>query len=146
LRIVLDATVLVRAHPRSHSTGRKLLNALLEGRHTLLLSNEIIVETIKVLRYPRLQKLNALAEDELYDYAQFLQEVCQRVVIQYPYHAPLRDPNDPDVMQTAERGEADTLCSKDRDFHEAGIVAFCAARGIEVCTEAALLARLAPGV
>lgn len=71
MRIVLDATVLVRAQPRSGSTGRKLLNAVLEGRHTLLLSNEIIVETTRVLRYPRLQKLHALTEGELYDYAQF---------------------------------------------------------------------------
>jgi hypothetical protein len=47
LRIVLDATVLVRAHPRSRSVGRKLLNAVLEGSHTLLLSNEIIVETTR---------------------------------------------------------------------------------------------------
>lgn len=144
MRIVLDATVLVRAHPASRSTGRKVLTALLEGRHALLLSNEIIVETIKVLRYPRLRKLHALAEDELYEYAQFLQDVCQTVVLQHPYDAPLRDPNDLDVMQTAERGEADVLCSNDRDFHEAGIVTFCAARGIEVCTEAALLARMAP--
>ncbi len=122
-----------------------MLTALLEGRHTLLLSNEIIVETIKVLRYPRLQKLHAFAEDELYDYAQFLHEVCQTVLIQHPYHAPLRDPNDLDVMQTAERGEADVLCSNDRDFHAAAIITFCAGRGIEVCTEAVLLARLRSG-
>lgn len=122
-----------------------MLTALLEGRHTLLLSNEIVVETVKVLRYPRLQKLHAFADDELYEYAQFLQEVCQTVVLNHPYHAPLRDPNDLDVMQTAERGEADVLCSNDRDFHEAGMMAFCAARGIEVCTEGALLARLAAG-
>jgi putative PIN family toxin of toxin-antitoxin system len=126
LRIVLDATVLVRAHPRSRSVGRKLLNAVLEGSHTLLLSNEIIVETTRVLRYPRLQKLHALTEDELYDYAQFLQEVCQTVVLDHPYHAPLRDPNDLDVMQTAERGDADVLCSNDGDFHDAATITFCA--------------------
>jgi predicted nucleic acid-binding protein len=83
-----------------------VLNALLEGRHTLLLSNEIIVETIKVLRYPRLQTLHALTDDHLYDYAQFLQKVAEIVVIGHPYHAPLRDANDLDVMQTAERREA----------------------------------------
>jgi putative PIN family toxin of toxin-antitoxin system len=142
LRIVLDATVLVRAHPRSHSVGRKVLNAVLEGRHTLLLSNEIIVETTRVLRYPRLRKLHALTEDELYDYAQFLQEVCQTVVLDHPYHAPLRDPNDLDVMQTAERGDADVLCSNDGDFHDAAIITFCRSRGIDVCHEVTLLARL----
>ena len=144
MRIALDATVLVRAHPRSRSTGRKVLNAVLEGHHSLLLSNELIAETTRVLRYPRLQKLYALTEDELYDYAQFLQKVCQKVVLDQPYHAPLRDPNDLDVMQTAERGDADVLCSNDADFHDTAIIAFCAARGIDVCHEAALLARLVP--
>lgn len=119
-----------------------MLTAVLEGRHTLLLSNEIIVETTRVLRYPRLQKSHTLSEDELYDYAQFLQNVSETVVIDHPYHAPLRDSNDLDVMQTAERGNADVLCSNDGDFHEPGIVAFCAARGIDVCDEAELLARL----
>ena len=109
MRITLDATVLVRAHPRSRSTGRKVLSAVLEGHHTLLLSNEIIIETTRVLRYLRLQKFYALTDDELYDYAQFLQEVSQMVVLGHPYVAPLRDPNDLDVMQTAERGDADAL-------------------------------------
>jgi putative PIN family toxin of toxin-antitoxin system len=142
LRIVLDATVLVRAHPRSSSAGRKVLAAVLDGRHTLLLSNAIIAETTKVLRYPRLQKLHALTDDQLYDYAQFLQDVSETVVINAAHHAPLRDANDLAVMQTAERGDADILCSNDGDFHEAGILGYCAARGIEVCNEKSLLARM----
>ena len=63
-----------------------MLTAVLEGRHTLVLSNEIIVETTRVLRYPRVQKLYALTEDALYDYAQFLQNVSQTVLIAHPYH------------------------------------------------------------
>ena len=66
------------------------------------------------------------------------------VVLGHPYVAPLRDPNDLDVMQTAERGDADVLCSNDGDFHDAAIIIFCAARGIYVCHEATLLARLIP--
>src|SRR5207253_10930353 len=94
LRVTPDATVLVRAHPRSRSTGRKLIVALIEGRHTLLLSNEIIAETIKVLRYPRLQKRFALTDEELYDYAEFLRQVSQTVILSQPHHAPLRDADD----------------------------------------------------
>ena len=140
--LVLDATVLVRAHPRSSSAGKRALNAIFAGCHTLLLSNEIIFETTRVLRYPRLQKLHTLTEGEIYDDAQFLQDASQIVVLQYPYHAPLQDPNDLDVMQTAERGEADLICSNDADFHDAAIVEFCGARGIDVCREATLLAPL----
>lgn len=143
MRIVLDATVLVRAHPASPSTGRKLLVALLEQRHTLLLSNEIIAETTRVLRYPRVQRLGALSEEELYDYVQFLRDISQAVSLGEPYHAPLRDANDLHVMQTAERGDADILCTNDSDFHDDPLVVeFCALRGIELYKEAALLRRL----
>jgi putative PIN family toxin of toxin-antitoxin system len=133
---------LVRSHPRSRSAARKVLEALLEGPHTVVLSSEIIAETIKVLRYPRLQKLHALTEAELYEYSQFLHDVSDIVVIAASYHAPLRDPNDLDVLQTAELGAADVLCSGDADFHAADIVLFCATLGIEVCDEVALLRRL----
>jgi hypothetical protein len=45
-------------------------------------------------------------------------------------------------LQTAERGEADILCTQDGDFFDSAVLAYCATRGIEVCTESALLARL----
>lgn len=109
MRIVLDSTVLVRSHPLSRSTGRRVLDALIEGHHTLVLSNEIIVETIKVLRYPRLQKLFVLTETELYEYAQFLRNESDCVILDHPYHAPLRDAKDLHVMQTAERGGANAI-------------------------------------
>jgi len=142
LRITPDANVLVRAHPRSQSTGRKLVVALIEGGHTLVLSNEIIDETIAVLRYPRLQERFALTDKELYDYAQFLRQVSETVILTQPFLAPLRDPGDLHVLQTAERGGVDVLCTNDGDFHEPGLVQYCAARGIAVCNENTLLARL----
>lgn len=55
----------------------------------------------------------------------------------------MRDPSDLMVLQTAERGEADILCTHDADFYEPIILSYCAARGIEVCNEFTLLERLA---
>jgi hypothetical protein len=34
------------------------------------------------------------------------------------------------------------LCSNDGDFHDTGIITFCRSRGIDVCHEVTLLARL----
>jgi putative PIN family toxin of toxin-antitoxin system len=140
LRIVLDSTVLVRAHPASQAAGRKALMAVLDQSHTLVLSNPIIVETIRVLRYPRFQKIYALADDALFEYAQFLHEASQIVPLDQGYAAPLRDPADMDVLQTAERGDCDILCSNDSDFHDEETAAYCADRGIIVYTEATFLA------
>lgn len=144
VRVVLDTNVLVRAHPRSNSKAARLLRTVLAGGHTLLLSNAMIFETSQVLRYPRLQKLYGLGEAEVLDYCHFLQSTAELVLLREPYAVPsLRDAKDLDVMQTAERGGADVLCSSDGDFHEVGIVAYCGVRGIEVCRESDLLERLA---
>jgi putative PIN family toxin of toxin-antitoxin system len=133
---------LIRAHPRSRSTANRVLNAILDGRHTLLLSSEIIAETGRVLRYPRLQKIYFLNDEEVYEYTQFLGSISELVQLDQPYHAPIRDPKDLDVMQTAERGDADLLCTNDSDFHTPAMIGFCSTRGIKVCNEAALLLRL----
>lgn len=142
MRVVLDTTVLIRAHAGSHALARRLLAELLKDSHRLVLSNEIIVEVTRVLRYPKLQSLYGLSESDLLEYSQFLQSVSDLVVLESRYNAPLRDPNDLVVLQTADKGEAEALCTSDGDFYDPAVVAFCGARGISVCDEISLLARL----
>ncbi|SPE33016.1 putative toxin-antitoxin system toxin component, PIN family [Candidatus Sulfopaludibacter sp. SbA3] len=143
MRIVLDTNALVRAHSRSSSQARSLLVELLARRHRLILSNEILAEVTRVLRYSKFQALFGLAEEDLLEYTQFLQSVSHLVILEPNYHAPLRDPNDLMVLQTAERGDADILCTHDADFYEPMTFSYCASRGIEVCNEFALIERLA---
>lgn len=143
MRIVPDATVLIRAHNRSRGLARRLLHEILTGGHRLVLSNEMIAEVIRVLRYPHFQNLYGLSDSDLLDYAQFLQTVADIVILDPQYRAPfLRDPNDTDVLQTAERGEADILCTNDGDFFDEAVLSFCAARGIAVCTEKTLIEKI----
>ena len=142
MRVVLDTNALVRAHIRSSSQARKLLDELLKGNHLLITSNAILAELTKVLRYPKFQMLYGLTESDLLEYVQFLQSVSHVVIVDPRYRAPLRDPNDLIVLQTAERGEADILCTHDADFYDPTILSYCAARGIEVCEELTLLRRL----
>jgi len=145
LRVVLDTNVLVRAHGRSSNQARKLLDELLKHGHDVVTSNEILAEVTKVLRYPRFQALYGLTESDLFDYTQFLQSVSHVVVLDPQYRAPLRDPTDLIVLQTAERGEADILCTHDADFYDPTILSYCIARGIDVCDEVTLLLRLTQG-
>ncbi len=84
-----------------------------------------------------------MTDVDLLDYTQFLQSVSHVVILDPYYQAPLRDSNDLTVLQTAERGEADILCTHDGDFYDQTILSYCAARGIEVCDELTLLLRLA---
>jgi len=96
-----------------------------------------------VLRYPDCQRLYGLSESDLLEYSQLLQSVSDLVILDPRYRAPLRDPGDLVVLQTADRGMADALCTSDGDFRDPAVVAFCLARGIEICDEISLLTRLA---
>jgi len=113
LRVVLDTNALIRAHGRTSTQARILLEELLRADHELITSNELLAEVTKVLRYPRFQALYGLSEADLLDYTQLLQSVSQVVILDSSYRAPLRDPNDLIVLQTAERGEADILCTNE---------------------------------
>lgn len=115
MRVVLDTNTLIRAHHR------------ISQRSSVT---------------PRFQQLYGLTDAELLEYAQFLQSISTLVSLDSRYRAPLRDPYDLIVLQTAELGEADILCTHDDDFYDHTIRAYCAARGIEVCDEASLLKRL----
>ena len=63
MKIVLDTTILVRANERSHGLARELLLNVVESKHTLLFSNEMLHELARVLRYPRLQAFYDLTEN-----------------------------------------------------------------------------------
>ena len=67
---------------------------LFKGSHRLVLSNEIIVEVTKVLRYPDFQRLYGLSESDLLEYSQLLQSISDLVILDPRYRAPLRDPSD----------------------------------------------------
>ena len=81
MKIVLDNTILVRAHEQAHGLGRELLTSLIESKHVLLLSNEMLHELATVLRYPRLQEFFGLTEDLVYNYVAFLRRSAEIVTL-----------------------------------------------------------------
>jgi uncharacterized protein len=138
LRVVLDTNTLIRAHSRAPSLARALLRGILQQDHRLVLSSEILAEVTRVLRYPRFQRLYGLTEAELLEYVQFLQSISVLIPLDHSFWAPLRDPSDLAILQTAIQGEADILCTSDNDFFEPPVAAFCAARGLKICREETL--------
>jgi len=88
VKIVLDTTILVRANERTHGLARELLTNIVEGEHRLLLSNEILHELARVLRYPRLQEFYGLTEDLVFDYVKFLRRSSEIVTLDPLVSAP----------------------------------------------------------
>jgi putative PIN family toxin of toxin-antitoxin system len=142
VRIVVDTTILVRATEASHGPARELLLRIIEDRHTMVLSNEMLYELARVLRYPRLLKLYALTEERVYEYITLLRAVAEVVPLSPLLPAPIRDINDIVVAQTAILGEAEVLCTRDKDFYERDAARFLQDAGVTVLDDIALLHRL----
>jgi putative PIN family toxin of toxin-antitoxin system len=106
VKIVLDTTILVRSNERSQGLARELLLTIIESKHKLLLSNEMLHELARVLRYPRLRAFYDLPESLVFDYVNFLRQSAEIVTLDPLVAAPIRDVNDIVVMQTAIIGEA----------------------------------------
>jgi putative PIN family toxin of toxin-antitoxin system len=119
-----------------------LVIRIVASDHILLLSNEMLFELAKVLRYPHMLELHGISEERIYDYVAFLREAAEIVVPNPLLIAPIRDINDTVVMQTALIGEADVLRTRDRDFFEPPAEAFLRKAGIAVMDDVALIQRL----
>lgn len=142
MRIVVDSNLLVRAFLQPGGLANQLLLNIIDSDHSLLLSNEIVLEVSRVLRYPRMTNLHAASEGEVYDFIGWLRIVAEMIVFDPFVLAPIRDESDIFVLQTALSGGAEFLCTCDRDFFEPPASIFLESRGIAVVTDAQLMRRL----
>jgi len=142
VRIVLDSNILVRAFVTSQGLAHELLLAIFASDHTLVLSNEILFETARVLRYPRLMAVHGEGEEQIYRFTSWLSDAAEIITLNRLQFAPIRDRNDIFVLQTALGGEADVLCTCDRDFFEPPASIFLASVGIVVLNDKQLMPML----
>ena len=147
MRIVLDSAILVRANQRAVGPARALLLELLDRGHRLILSASVLDEVDRVLHYPRLLKRFGMTDAEITQFVTFLAASGEIVEVDEALTAPIRDPEDVHILQTAIDGKADYLCTLDGHFWETPVVTFCSNRGITVISDLDLLrlVREAPG-
>ena len=142
MRITPDTGILVRMNTKATGPARRLLHLILDGPHELVVSDFLLEETARVLRYPRMQALYHLSDMEI---AEHVELIRQRADLVFPVvHEPivLTDPDDDPVIYTAVAGGADVLCTMDRDFYAPAVVEFCREMGIEIMDDVGLLQRL----
>jgi predicted nucleic acid-binding protein len=72
----------------------------------------------------------------------FLQDVSAVVDLPKAFPAVVSDPDDDLVLQTAIAGAADLLCSRDSAFRSENVERVCAAYGIRMVDDIALLQEL----
>ena len=142
MRITPDMGILVRMNVKATGPARRLLELILAGPHDLVLSEFLLNETARALRYPRLQKLYNLSAEDIDEHVQRLRDRADLVTPVVYKPVVLADPNDDPFVYTAVAGGTDVLCTLDRDFYAADVVAFCRERGIEVMNDVDLLRKL----
>jgi uncharacterized protein len=144
MRVVLDTNVLARAAMRMSGLGRELLLRCTENPHVLVLSEFIILEVSRALRYPRMRKSHGLSDQDIEEYIGDLRSAC--VIVLLPDETPPAvvpaDPADDPVVATAIVGQATVLCSLDRHLHQPEVAAYCRAHGVEVMRDVELMHRL----
>ena len=144
MRVTPDTGILVRMNVKATGPARRLLETILAGPHELVLSDFLLNETARVLRYPRLQNLYKLAAEDIAEHVQLLRSRADLVTPTLYKPIVLADPNDDPVVYTAVAGRADVLCALDRDFYAANVVSFCQERGLAIMNDAELLRKLRP--
>jgi predicted nucleic acid-binding protein len=86
--------------------------------------------------------MHGLGEESIYDFVGWVGDAATVVPLDPLTRAPIRDQNDIVVIQTALSGQADVLCTLDRDFFEPPASTFLASCSIAVITDAQLIQRL----
>jgi putative PIN family toxin of toxin-antitoxin system len=139
MRVTPDTAILVRAHAKATGPAQKLVAALKERGGTLILSQFLLDEVVKTLRYPRLQARYGMTDEDIAKHLQYLRSFAEIVV---PAEGPIivsKDQDDDPVVYTVVAGQADVICTVDRHFYEPDVLAFCSRRGIRVMSDVELL-------
>jgi|SRR5579872_1214221 len=142
MRITPDTGILVRMNAKATGPARRLLDVILDGPHELVLSEFLLKESARVLRYPRMQNLYKLSDEDISEHIDLLRERSD--LVDPIVHTPvvLADPNDDPVVYTAVAGGADILCAMDKDFYRPQVIDFCRQSGIKIMNDVELLKTL----
>ncbi len=142
MRVTCDTNVLVRAAVRPAGPARAVLVETTAPPHVLVLSEQIIAELSRVLRYERVQRQLRLTDDAINELVAGLRAVAELAVPPEAMPKVSSDDDDNIVIATAVAGKADAISSRDRHLRHRLVQAYCATYGIRVLTDLELLAEL----
>jgi hypothetical protein len=116
IRAVLDTNILVSGLVNEHGAPRRLVDAWLDGRFTLVSSLYLATELTHVLAYPRIVHRLALTQTEVEALLTGLLATAEITPGQLRLPGVTRAPKDDAVVACAKEGQADYLVSGDRDL------------------------------
>jgi len=144
MRVVLDTNVLCRAAAPGCGPAREALVRCIRKPHVLLISEFILAELSRALRYPRMRGVHGLDEEGIRRHVEDVRRAG--VLVSLPTRQAealvFPDPADDAIVETAVAGQADALCTCDRHLHHPHVIAYCRSYAVEVMGDIELLMRL----
>lgn len=116
IRAVIDTNVLVSALIKPSGAPGRVLDCLLEGGFTLVLSPDLIGELRRSLGYTRIRKYLRLSGEECEALLAQLSMIGDSVDGTLALEVELRDPKDRMVVMAAVEGRADCIVTGDKDL------------------------------
>ncbi|MBI3945223.1 MAG: putative toxin-antitoxin system toxin component, PIN family [Armatimonadetes bacterium] len=141
VRAVVDANVWVSALINPQGAGAQLMEAARRGQFTVVCSRPVPSELETVLQRPRVARLCGMTRADVAATARYLRNLSYWVTVTGE-HDVCRDPQDNKVIETAIRGRAPIIVSKDSDLLDPALREPLAAHGIRVLTDEEFLATL----
>ena len=120
IKAVLDTNILVSGLVNEHGAPRRLVDAWLEGRFTLVSSLYLVTELSHVLAYPRVARRLSLSQGEVEAILTALLATAEIAPGQLELPGVTRDPKDDAGVACAKEGQAGYIVSGDRDLLDLG--------------------------
>jgi putative PIN family toxin of toxin-antitoxin system len=142
VRAVIDTNIWVSALLNPFGYPARLCNAFANGRFEAVLSEQLLVELADVLNRPRIKNKYGLADNDIAEFLLLLEERADHVLLTGNISV-CRDKDDDCVIETALRGSAPYIVSRDDDLKfDDTVSSFLANHGISVVTVAHFLTLL----
>lgn len=141
MKIVLDTNVLISGMLLPKSVPGQIVQAWRKAQYTLVVSEKMLEEIERVLKYPKIQRRLNWSVEQTERYISLLRFYTDVVSIAETLEAlppdVLRDPNDVPILATLLAGSADWLVTGDDDLH-------AVRENYPICSPAEFLSMLGP--
>ena len=144
MRAVVDSNVLARAVYSVSGPAEEVVRKLSASPHVLVVSQFLLAELGRILRYPRLRRLHGFDDLKIDHVVQTIEtaaalvDVREEDVVRVVPH----DQDDDSIVAAAVVGRASVICTRNNHLYHEAVLTYCRQHGIEIMDDVALLARL----
>jgi putative PIN family toxin of toxin-antitoxin system len=112
-RLVVDTNIIVSGLMTTATPPAQILDAVHNKKVILLISDEVVVEYLRVLEYPHIRKYKKITDEVIRNLTSLFIEETERVEI-LSHIKKSKDPDDDKFLSLAVKGKADFLITGDK--------------------------------